>query len=166
MTDFVEKFECTSDRVISCSIKLKDSKPLHVIVAYAPHSGRPDEEVDLFYDDIEKTIDKKKYSHTILLGDFNAKIGTKEVGEDINCMGEFGIGDRNPRGEILINFAEEQKLFISNTMFKKAKNRYWTWESPNKESYNLIDYIFVSHKSIIQDCGVLTSAYSHFPNYT
>ena len=43
-------------------------------------------------------------------------------------------------------------------MFKKAKHRYWTWESPNKETHNLIEYILVSNKNLIQDCGVITTA--------
>ena len=56
---------------------MKDSKPLQIIQAYAPHSGRPDEEAEIFYDTLEKTVDRKKYCHNILMGDLNAKIGTK-----------------------------------------------------------------------------------------
>ena len=31
--------------------------------------------------------------------------------------------------ERLIEFGEEHNLVISNTLFKKALNSYWTWES-------------------------------------
>ena len=41
-------------------------------------------------------------------------------------MGAFGIGERNERGDRFIEFAEEHKLIIANTLFQKPKNRYWT----------------------------------------
>ena len=36
-------------------------------------------------------------------------------------MGAFGIGERNERGNRLIEFAEEHKLIITNTLFQKPK---------------------------------------------
>ena len=60
------------------------------------------------------------------MGDFNAKIGRKQQWEKGKCTGGFGIGEKNERGERLINFAEEKRLFIANTFFEKKKNRYWT----------------------------------------
>ena len=54
-------------------------------------------------------------------------------------MGAFGIGERNERGDRLIEFAEEHKLIMANTLFQKPKTRYWTWESPDGETRNQID---------------------------
>ena len=39
------------------------------------------------------------------MGDFNAKVGRQIAGE--SCMGKFGIGERNDRGEILVNFEKK-----------------------------------------------------------
>ena len=44
--------------------------------------------------------------YKIVTGDFNAKIGTKTKEEDAKSMGAFGIGERNERGDRLIEFAE------------------------------------------------------------
>ena len=90
------------------------------------------------------------------MGDFNAKIGTKKD-ENIKSMGNFGIGERNERGEMLINFAEEERLTISNTFFKKANDRYWTWENPAKDCHNQIDFFLSTDKDIMIDCGVVTN---------
>ena len=81
------------------------------------------------------------------MGDFNAKIGRKQQWEKGKCTGGFGIGEKNERGERLINFREEKRLFIANTFFEKNRNRYWTWESPNGEHKNQIDFILCSEKN-------------------
>ena len=38
-----------------------------------------------------------------------------------SSMGAFRIGERNERGDRLIEFAEEHKLIIANTLFQKPK---------------------------------------------
>ena len=88
------------------------------------------------------------------MGDFNAKIARKQRWEKGKCTGGFGIGEKNERGERLINFAEEKRLFIAKTFFEKNKNRYWTWKSPNGEHKNQIDFILCSEKTAIEDCEV------------
>ena len=34
-------------------------------------------------------------------------------------MGAFGIGERNERGDHIIEFAKEHKMIIANTLFQK-----------------------------------------------
>ena len=63
----------------------------------------------------------------IITGQFSAKIGTKTKEEDFKSVGTCGIGERNERGDHLIEFAEEGELIIANTLFQKPKNRYWMW---------------------------------------
>ena len=89
------------------------------------------------------------------MGDLNAKVGKRKVGEE-KTMGSFGFGDRNRRGEMLIEFATEQKLMIANTHFKKGKKRYWTWESPNGATRNQIDFILSSQRGIVKNCEVIS----------
>ena len=36
-------------------------------------------------------------------------------------MGAFGIGERNERGDLFNEFAEEQKQTIANKLFQKLK---------------------------------------------
>ena len=65
------------------------------------------------------------------------------------CLGPFGIGERNERGERLLDFVASRNLFIGNKLFKKSLKRYWTWESPNATTHNLIDYIISDKKDIL-----------------
>ena len=73
-TDYVEKFEKHSDRIISCKIKLHGRTSLQIIQFYAPTCDHDNETVEQFYEELEKAMDKKVCSHHIVMGDFNAKI--------------------------------------------------------------------------------------------
>ena len=53
------------------------------------------------------------------MGDFNSKIGHGK--ED--CVGKFGYGERNERGEDLINFAVAHDFKIMNTFFQKSDSK-------------------------------------------
>ena len=117
---------------------------LNALNAYAPTSSAEDEKVEQFYDDIEKAMADSDSKYKIFTEDFTTKIGTKTKEEDFKSMGAFGIGERNERGDSLIEFAEEHKLIIANTLFQKPKNRYWTWESPDGETRNQIDFTLSS----------------------
>ena len=90
------------------------------------------------------------------MGDFNAKIGVRNTNDKMNCTGPFGTGNRNERGERLLDFAEENNLVVTNSLFFKAANRYWTWEAPGGVTKNQIDFILSSDWKIVQNCEVIT----------
>ena len=90
------------------------------------------------------------------MGDFNAKVGKKGKDENNNWIGNHGIGVRNERGERLLDFAAENRLFITNTLFEKQTSRYWTWESPGGIYKNQIDFILTTDKTIFQNTEILT----------
>ena len=127
-------------------------------MAYAPTSSSTDEAIETFYESVENALKDSVAKYKILIGDFNAKIGTKDKDETLQSMGSHGIGSRNERGERLIEFAEEYRMTIANTLFKKSKNRYWTWESNDGKTKNMIDLALCSSREIITDCGVITRA--------
>ena len=41
----------------------------------------------------------------------------------------MGTGNRNEREERLLDFAEENNLIVTNSLFLKAANGYWTREA-------------------------------------
>ena len=149
----VLKFDSLSDRVAYLTIKLNKMYTLKVIQVYAPTSISSDEEIEKFYDDISKVLDEEKTKYTILMGDFNAKVGKKNDGE--SCMGKFGIGQRNERGEMLVNFSERYNMKIMNSAFQKRAGRKWTWRSPNEETKNEIDFIITDNFNIVKDVTVI-----------
>lgn len=99
-------------------------------------------------------ISKTKY--TLILGDFNAKIGIQEEINELE-IGSFVSGMRNERGHMLINYAQENKLYIMNTFFKKPEHRRWTWQSPGGITRNEIDFIISNNRNIAMDTSVLNT---------
>ena len=118
--------------MIKMEINTQGKNSVTAINAYAPTSSVEDKKVEQFYYYVERAMADSDSKYKIITEDFNAKIETKAKEEDFKCMGVFGIGERNERGDHIIEFAEEHKLIIANTLFQKPpKNRYWTWESPD-----------------------------------
>ena len=147
----IEEFHASSDRVASVTIRISKRYKIRVVQVYAPTSLSSQEELDEFYDDLYTEMKYKKAHFNIIMGDFNAKIGNG----DEECVGNFGYGIRNDRGDDLINFAIANKLKIMNTFFKKKSNKRWTWHSPNFENFNEIDYVLTDKSSIVRNIEVL-----------
>jgi len=84
-----------SDRVVGIQIESRP-KPITIIQVYAPTADKEDEEMEKLYYNIE--VVKKKLRRdgpVIIMGDFNAKVGSAPVD---NTIGAFGLGEGNERG--------------------------------------------------------------------
>ena len=77
------------------------------------------------------------------MGDLNAKIGDDRYK---NIVGMHGLGQRNERGERLIQFCQENKLIIANTSLQQPVRKLHTWNSPGDISRNQIDYIMLNER--------------------
>ena len=66
------------------------------------------------------------------MGGLNAKVNKRKAAEE-TIMGGFEVGERNRRGDMLIEFAAEQQPVTCTDQYSlhRDKNRYWTWESSN-----------------------------------
>ena len=100
--------------------------------AYAPHSGYPVAAIDGFYADLTKALSKlPQRDTTIILGDFNAKIGQRRNNESF--LGQWGRGRRNRNGHILASFCDANDLVITNTAFRKRARNITTWTLRHKD---------------------------------
>lgn len=79
------------------------------------------------------------------MGDFNAKVGKVKVETH---TGSFGLGERNNRGDRLVEFCQVRDLMITNTFFKLTDRRLYTWKSPSPGNTvrNQIDYILINNR--------------------
>ena len=93
----------------------------------------------------------------LVIGDFNAKIG-KEPFQDI--VGQHGLGERNSRGERLLQFCIEKNLAIANTYFQHPDRLLYTWKSPGDVFRNQIDYILIRkrHRNSVKQCKTYPGA--------
>ncbi|KAH1026597.1 hypothetical protein HUJ05_000237 [Dendroctonus ponderosae] len=64
------------------------------------------------------------------------------------ALGNFGYGERNERGEILLDFLHQEDLFAINCFFTKKPQRQWTWMSANERTKNEIDFIITNRRDI------------------
>ncbi len=114
-----------------------------------PTTSYSDEAVDEVYDQINDLLNQDKASHTIIMGDINAKVGIQKPGE--YTVGKFGIGERNDRGDRLLDFAASKGFKIMNTFFKKKPSRKWTWRSLNGTTKNEIDFFLADKQDTVTD---------------
>src|SRR6476661_9971545 len=112
--------ERISDRLMM--IKL-NAEPVDVVIiqVYMPTTEHDDEEVDQMYEQIEELIKKQKgKDNLVVMGDWNAVVG--EEGEE-KVVGKYGLGERNERGEKLVEFCKRNKLIVSNTWFQPREEK-------------------------------------------
>ncbi|XP_072051743.1 craniofacial development protein 2-like [Amphiura filiformis] len=135
-----------SARLLSARFQTQNGA-MTVLQVYAPNTADSEEMVEEFYDLLQTTINKTPKNDILLvMGDLNAKVGC-DCTQWENVIGNHGYGQRNDRGEKLLNFCAVNNLFITNTMFKQKKDsRQWTWESPDQKTHNKIDYIIISNR--------------------
>lgn len=136
-----------SDRVIILQL---NSKPFNtnIIQVYAPTSTSSEEDLEKFYKHLDDALTLSKSSdNTIVMGDFNAKVGK---GRCHNNVGDYGLGNRNERGDRLVQFCQEYDFGITNTYFKLPLRRLYTWksnaETEDKIVRNQVDYILITHR--------------------
>ena len=123
-------YKPVNDRIITVRL-MGQAKYITLIQVYAPTSPSTDEELVEFYETLQKEIDSKKRQDILIIaGDVNAKVGRKRNKEENGTVGNAGLGERNDRGEIFVDFALANQLAIKKTMFQKHPRRLYTWISP------------------------------------
>jgi exonuclease III len=111
--------------------------PLNIAIVqvYVPTSDSTEEDIETFYGQLERIIEElPRKDMKVVIGDWNAKVGTDNVGWE-QVMGRHGYGERNERGERLLEFASKNDLLITNTRFQQKDSRKWTWMAPGRQHY-------------------------------
>ena len=115
-----------------------------VIQVYGLTSNAEEAEVEWFCEDLQDLLElTPKKDVLLIIGDWNAKVGTQETP---GVTGKFGLGVQNEAGQKLIEFCQENALVIANTLFQQNNTRLYTWTSPDGQHQNQIDYILCSQR--------------------
>ncbi|XP_037803620.1 craniofacial development protein 2-like [Penaeus monodon] len=136
-------------------------KVLYSGEVYAPTTASSEEEIDEFYNTLEKAKTQCKSTDvTVIMGDLNAKVGNEAEGETV---GKFGLGTQNERGEKWVQWCKTNEYVLTNTWYEQHPRRLWTWLNPGSDFKNQIDYIAIKkrYRSAIKnskaypgaDCG-------------
>ena len=102
-------------------------KPFNITViqVYALSSNAEKAEIEWFYEDLQDILEHTpKKDILFIIADWNAKVGSQEIPRE---TGKLGFGVQNEAGQKLIEFCQENRLVIANTLFQQHKRRLYTW---------------------------------------
>ena len=135
-----------NDRLMTLRLSLPDKRHATIVSACAPTLTNPDEVKDKFYIDLDSVISAaSRTDKLILLGDFNARVGTdNQTWEGV--IGSEGVGKCNSNGLLLLRKCAEHELLITNTVFRLPTRKKTTWTHPRSKHWHLIDYVIVRRK--------------------
>ncbi len=139
-------WEPLGPRIIIAAFRTRKKIKLNVIQCYAPTNDSDEEEKQEFYDRLQSAVDKcVERDITIVMGDFNAKIGEDNTGYE-EAMGRHGLGELSENGERFIDFCALNRLVIGGRIFPHRRIHKATWVSPDHTTENQIDHICISKK--------------------
>ena len=168
-------WKAVSSRVVLARMKLegrcgeRTTTPCYVSVVsvYAPTHRSSQEKKNEFYADLQQSLDGVHESDVLLLlGDFNARVGSSNKQAVDTCAtwygvrGCHGVGKMNESGKALLSSCALNDLVIMNTTFEKKDIHKHTWQHPGSKQWHCIDYIIMcrSQRKHCCDVSVLRSA--------
>ena len=111
-----------------------------VIQVYAPTTNAEEGEVKWFYEDLQDLLELiLKIDIHFITGDWNAKVGSKEI---LGVMGKFGLRVQNEAWQRLTEFCQENTLVTANTLFQQRKRQLYTWTPLDGQYRNQTDLLF------------------------
>ena len=118
-----------------------------MIQAYTPTSHYGDDDVEYFYEELQRAMDKTpKKEILVFQGDWSAKIGEGACKDWKGTCGHHCNTKSNDRGRRLLQFASYNDLVVVNTFGPHKTSRNITWHSPDGKTHNQIDYIMVKKR--------------------
>ena len=131
------------DRLMTLGLPLSGNKHATIVSAYVPKMTNPDEVKDKFYNDLDDVISATpRTDKLILLGDFNARVGTDHQTWE-GVIGPEGVGKCNNNGLLLLRKCAEYDLLINNTVFRLPNRNKTSWMHPCSKHWHLIDYVIM-----------------------
>jgi len=129
-----------NERIMCLKVLIGD-KLVTCICTYAPQTGRIAEEKDSFLDQMISVTGNIPASELIVVGgDLNDHVRTNVDGCD-GVHGGYGFGERNADGEQILEFCDAMELIVTNTCFKRQKNKLATYVSGGTAS--AINYLLL-----------------------
>jgi hypothetical protein len=125
----VRRVEFISDRLLYIILRGHRCNII-VLNVQVPCEDKGDEEKDSFFEELGRIFDQfPRYDMKIILGDFNAKVGTENICKPM--VGNESLHEiSNARGVRAVNFATSKILVVKSTMFPHRKIHKYTWTSP------------------------------------
>ena len=143
----VKGHRAVSERLAWVDVNMHGKK-FRLVVAYFPHAGYGEAEVDKLYAELAKVrkAARREGRKIVVGGDFNAVLGVARAEDPGEAVGKFGLGEQNTRGQKMLRWAVEDELVVANTLYMKTEEKRWT--HIKKENKRQIDFICVDKKCV------------------
>jgi len=129
-----------NERIMCLKVLISD-KLVTCVCAYVPQTGRSVQEKDSFWDQMISVTGSIPASEMIVFWrGLNRHIGTN-VDEYDGVHGRYGFDERNADGERILEFCDAMELIVTNTCFKRQKNKLPTYVSVG--TLSAIDYLLL-----------------------
>lgn len=134
-------FEAINERIIKVNINILGRR-LTIFGIYAPNEDETVLIKDLFFEELQLALENiGDNREIILMGDFNARTGSRR-GDKV--IGQFGEVNVNNNGDRLADFCTQNTLKIENGFFKHKDIHKYTWIQHTRQRKSIIDYIITS----------------------
>ena len=131
-----------NDRLMAWRLPLSGNKHAIIVNAYAPAMTNPDEVKYKFYNDLDGIISATPRTNKLILGDFNARVGTDHQTWE-GVTGPEGVGKSNSNGLLLLRKCAEHDLVITNTVFRLRNRSKASRMHPRSKHWHLKEYVIV-----------------------
>ena len=140
-------WEAISPRFIKATFRTQiDKLKLNLIMCYAPTNNSDEEVKEQFYEQLQGILmELNSRDINVLLGDFNAKIGTDNTGYE-RVMGTHGLGEMNENGGMFLDTCAQYEFVVGGSVFPHKNIHKATWVSPDHTTTNQIDHICINTK--------------------
>ena len=122
-----------SSRLITIGLKASPFN-ITIIQAYAPTTDYDDDDIEDFYDQLQRVVDQTPKKDIIVVqGDCNANVGEDASKNWKGTCSQYCNPETNERGLKLLEFASHNNLKVVNTFGPHKPSRCWTWHSSGRE---------------------------------
>nr|VZI31138.1 unnamed protein product [Spirometra erinaceieuropaei] len=148
--DIVGRLPCLpqgiNDHLMSLCLPLWGGKFATIISAYAPTMTNPDAVRDKFYEDLHALLATvSKADKLIILGEFNARVGTDHTAWR-GVLGPHGLRGSKDNGLLLLRTCAEHRLILTNTFFCLPEREKATWRHLRSRQWHLLDHVLVRRR--------------------
>nr|VZI05407.1 unnamed protein product [Spirometra erinaceieuropaei] len=143
-----------NDRLMSLRLPLWVGEFATIISAYAPTMKNPDAVRDKFYEDLHALFPTvSKADKLIVLGDFNARVGTDHTAWR-GVLGPHGLRGSNDNGLLLLRTCAEHRLILTNTFVCLPEREKVTWRHPRNELAQRLDNLPIADDAAAENASV------------
>ena len=161
----MHRFQSLSSRLAFIDFKF-GWRCLRIFGTYFPHSQYSDDCVEAVYETLLENLvwSRRRGFMNIIAGDFNAQVGAQKEYDDSCILGAHGYGQRNGRGDWLLQWCTTHRLTLGNTCFDAGGPGAWTYRNDKlylQNDYILFDTTLFRHVSACAVCPDVDTGSAH-----